>query len=149
MRYPGRPLNNNLEVVMPVLRRFIKPVSFFVLTAFLAVTLYVPAAQAAMIGTDAVVNAAQSQQARDSLRATLDREDVKQQLLAQGVNPDQLQSRVDALTDPEVQQLAARMDQMPAGGDALGIAVLVFLVLLLTDILGYTDIFPFVKKTAR
>jgi hypothetical protein len=134
---------------MTVLRRFINPVSYFVLAAFFAVTLYVPVVQGAIISTDTVVNAMQNQQARDGLRAALEREDVKQQLLAQGVNPDQLQSRIDALTDSEVQQLAATMDQMPAGGDALGIAVLVFLVLLLTDILGYTDIFPFVKKTVR
>ena len=130
-------------------RRLTKPVTFFVVTAFLTVTLYVPFAQAAMVATPAVVNATQSEQTRERLRVTLDREEVKQQLRAQGVSPDQLQARVDALTDAEVQQLAAKMDQLPAGGDALGIALVVFLVLLLTDILGYTDIFPFVKKTVK
>lgn len=134
---------------MLVLRRVTKPVTYLLLTAFFAVTLYVPVAQAAMIGTDAVANAAQNQETRDRLRATLDREDVKQQLQSQGVNPEQLQARVDALTDSEVQQMAATMDQMPAGGDAFGVALVVFLVLLLTDILGYTDIFPFVKKTVN
>jgi len=134
---------------MFALRRFTKPITYFILAAFCAVSLYVPATHAAMIGTDAVVNAAQNSQARDQLRAALEREDVKRQLQSQGVNPEQLQARVDALTDAEVRQLAARMDEMPAGGDALTIAVIVFLVLLLTDILGYTDIFPFVKKTAR
>jgi hypothetical protein len=41
------------------------------------------------------------------------------------------------------------MDKLPAGGDGLGIlvgaALIVFLVLLFTDIAGYTDVFPFVK----
>ena len=45
------------------------------------------------------------------------------------------------------------IDPLPAGGDALGVilgvALIVFLVLLITDIMGYTDIFPFVKKTHR
>jgi hypothetical protein len=134
---------------MLLLRRSTKPIASLVLTAFFAVTLYVPASHAAMIGTDTVIHAAQSQQARDHVRAALDRADVKQQLLAQGVSPDQLQARIDALTDNEVQQLSANMDQLPAGGDVLGVAVVVFLVLLVTDILGYTDIFPFVKKTVH
>ncbi len=134
---------------MQALRSIIKPVAVVVMVGFSALTLHVPAAQAGLVGTDAVVNAAHAQDARDHLRTTLDREDVKQALLARGVSTDQIQARVDALTDQEAQQLAANMDQMPAGGDALALAVFVFLVLLLTDILGFTDIFPFVKKTAR
>jgi hypothetical protein len=139
----------NLETVMQKIRRFTKPISTLALVSFFSMALPAPLTHAAMIGTDKVVSALQDGQARDSLRATLEREDVKQKLRAQGVNPEQLQARVDALTDPEIQQLAAKMDQMPAGGDVLGVAVLVFLVLLVTDILGYTDIFPFVKKTAN
>lgn len=134
---------------MQRLRRFTKPITHVVLAGFCVLTLHVPVTHAALIGTETVVNSAQSQQARDQLRASLDRQEVKQQLLARGVSPDQLQARVDALTDSEVQQLAANIDKLPAGGDALGIAVFVFLVLLLTDILGYTDIFPFVKKTVH
>lgn len=130
-------------------RRLTKPVTHFVLLGFLALTLNAPITNAGLIGTETVVNAAHSQQARDQLRAALDRQEVKQQLLARGVNTDELQARVDALTDSEVQQLSASIDTLPAGGDALGIAVFVFLVLLLTDILGYTDIFPFVKKTVH
>jgi hypothetical protein len=42
------------------------------------------------------------------------------------------------------------MDQLPAGGDGIGTivgaAVLVFLILLITDILGFTHVFPFVKS---
>ena len=59
-------------------------------------------------------------------------------------------ARVNSLTDEEVSQVARQMDQLPAGGDGLaiivGAAVLIFLVLLLTDILGLTDVFKFVKK---
>jgi hypothetical protein len=133
---------------MYMFRRFISPITYFVLAGFIALTFTAPT-QAAMISTETVINASQNQQARDQLRASLNREEVKQQLLARGVDPEQLQGRVDALTDMEVQQLAAGMDKQPAGGDALAIAAFVFLALLLTDILGYTDIFPFVKKTAR
>jgi hypothetical protein len=120
-----------------------------VLFGFLALCLHGPAVQAGLIGTEAIVHAAQTQQARERVQTLLDREEVKQQLLARGVDATQVQARLDALTESELQQLATHADQLPAGGDALGLAVFVFLVLLLTDILGYTDIFPFVKKPAR
>jgi len=65
-------------------------------------------------------------------------------------------SRVAGLSDEEIQQITGRLDELPAGegaGGAIGIVVvailIVFLVLLLTDLLGLTDVFPFVKKKAR
>lgn len=57
-----------------------------------------------------------------------------------------MKARVDALTDAEAQQLARQLDTMPAGGNALGVLLTVFLVLLITDLLGWTDVFPFTKK---
>jgi len=134
---------------MQFLRSILKPVAVVVSVGFVALTLHVPVARAALVNTEVVAEAGQAQSAREHLRTMLDREEVKQALTARGVAAGQVQARVDALTDREAQQLAAQMDQLPAGGDALGVAVFIFLVLLLTDILGFTDIFPFVKKTAR
>jgi len=96
-----------------------------------------------------VVSAAQVQQNRDRIMSTLNRDDVKSRLVAQGVDPAQVQARIDSLTDQEVQTLAAKMDQLPAGGDGLGILVFIFVLLLITDILGFTNIFPFVKHPKR
>lgn len=134
---------------MKHIRLIAKPVMRFVLFAFLAFVLHPPVAQAVMIGTDSVVSAKQTQQMRQALQDMLQRDAVKQKLLAHGINPDQVQARVNSLTDEEAQQLAAKFNQLPAGGDALDLLVLVFLVLLITDILGLTDVFPFVKKPAR
>lgn len=134
---------------MEKLRRLTKPVSHLVIFGLLALSLHLPAAQAGMIGTEAVVNAAQVQQDRERLRQVLNRDDVMVQLTAHGVDPAQVQARVDSLTDQEVQTLATKMDQLPAGGDALGLLVLIFIVLLITDILGFTNIFPFVKHQKR
>ena len=131
---------------MELLRRLTKPVSHLVVLGLLALSLHLPAAHAGMIGTEAVVNAAQTQQYRERLQSALNRDDVQTQLLARGVDPAQVQARVDSLTDEEMQNLAANMDQLPAGGDSvLGVLVFIFIVLLVTDILGYTNIFPFVK----
>lgn len=130
---------------MKLLRRLTKPVSHLVVLGLLALSLHLPAAHAGMIGTEAVVNAAQSQQHRERLHSALNRDDVQAQLLARGVDPAQVQARVDSLTDEEMQTLATNMDQLPAGGSVVGALVLIFLVLLVTDLLGLTSVFPFVK----
>jgi hypothetical protein len=134
---------------MEQLRRLTQPVAHLVVLGMLALSLHLPAANAAMVGTETVVSAAQAQQERERLAQTLSRADVQQQLVARGVDPAQVQARLDSLTDEEVQTLAANMDQLPAGGDALGLLVFIFLVLLFTDIMGFTNIFPFVKHPRR
>jgi Family of unknown function (DUF6627) len=142
---------------MKNLLRLAKPVSHVVVFSLLSFSIYPPAAHAGMIGTEAVIGAAQAQQDRQRLHDILDRDDVKSRLVARGVDPAQVQARVDSLTDQEVRKLAARMDKMPAGGDvldfdlgdAVDLAVLVFLILLVTDILGFTNVYPFVKHPRR
>lgn len=127
-------------------RHLTKPVSYVVTAAILAMSLHLPAANAAMVGTEAVVQAAQAQQERGRIHDALNRKDVTAKLASLGVDPAQVQARVDALTDDEARLLAQRIDQMPAGGGILGAIVLIFLVLLVTDVLGLTDVFPFTKK---
>ena len=132
---------------MKILSRLTKPVSHLVVLSLLALNLYLPAAHAGMIGTEAVVNAAQAQQNRERLHNAFSRDDVQAQLLARGVDPAQVQARLDSLTDEEVQTLATNMDQLPAGGGVVGALVLIFLVLLVTDLLGLTNVYPFVKHS--
>jgi hypothetical protein len=134
---------------MEKLRRLTKPVGHLVVFGLLALSLHLPAAHAGMIGTEAVIDAAQVQQDRERLRTVFNRDDVQAQLMARGVDPAQVQARVDSLTDQEVQSLSGKIDQLPAGGDGLGLLVFLFIVLLITDILGFTNIFPFVKHPKR
>ena len=107
-------------------------------------------ALAGMVGTETVLDITRSEEARDYLSKILAREDIQASLIAQGIDPLEAKARVDSLSDAEVVSLTDQIEQLPAGGSALGIilgtALIVFLVLLITDILGYTDIFPFVKK---
>ena len=62
-----------------------------------------------------------------------------------GVLTSDVKARVAALTDDEAAQVAANIDSLPAGGDVLGVLLIVFLVLLLTDIMGFTKVFPFTR----
>ena len=76
----------------------------------------------------------------------LDRTEVRDALAARGVDAAQVEARVAALTDDEARVLAERLDQLPAGAsDVLGILFAVFIILLITDILGLTKVFPFTR----
>ena len=125
-----------------------KPVVGFVILVFAFATSGVPA-HAAMVHTDEILKETQRNLDGESLRMLLDRSEVRKQLEAWGVNSEEAQARVESLTDQEIAEIAAQMEQAPAGGSAfgtlVGAALIVFLVLLVTDILGYTDVFPFVK----
>ena len=116
------------------------------LICFAPFAVFAPVTQAAMIGTDQVITSTQAQTDRAQLKDTLSRVDLAEQLRSAGVDPVQLQDRVDSLTDEEVAMLNEQFDQLPAGSGILGLAVFVFVVLLITDILGYTNIFPFVES---
>ena len=96
--------------------------------------------QAAMIGTPSE---------RDALLRLLDRAEVQAQLQGYGVSAEQAKARISSLSDAEAAQLAAQIESLPAGGDPAGALIsallIVFLVLLITDILGLTKVFPFTK----
>jgi hypothetical protein len=131
-------------------RRFARTVSVTLAIATTAMSLPAPAS-ARTVGTDEVVRAEAAAPGapldRDTLRALLGRDDVRRQLEAHGVDPAVAASRVDALTDDEVRQIAGRVGQMPAGGaDVIGVLFAIFIILLVTDILGLTKIFPFTRS---
>ena len=106
-------------------------------------------ARAGMLATEQAVTSG----ARARIDALLERADLQAKLAAYGVKASDVKARVAAMSDDEVAQLERRIDSAPAGGDAagalIGAAVLVFIVLLITDILGYTHVFPFTKNMRR
>jgi hypothetical protein len=101
--------------------------------------------QAGMIGTAQVLAAEQNRLDRDRLASLLEREDLQRQLSALGVDVQHAKDRVAGLTDAEVARISQQIDTLPAGGDALGVVVLIFVILIITDALGFTDIFAFVR----
>jgi hypothetical protein len=127
-----------------------KPLAILLVLTFVSLTIVGTRAQAALVGTSQILDQGYQEVDRDRLRAFLDRAEVRTQLEALGVDRDIARARIDSLTNEEVADLVDRLDQLPAGGDGfgalVGAALLVFIILLITDLLGLTDIFPFVKK---
>lgn len=103
-------------------------------------------AQAGIVSTEEVVSVQAAAANRDKVNGFLAREDVRQSLEAQGVDAAAAIERVKAMSDAEVAQLAGRVDQAPAGGNIIGVLFTVFVILLVTDILGLTKVFPFTRS---
>ncbi len=112
---------------------------------------FVQTAQATMVGTEQLAQAHQGVASRtgDEARAHLNemfaRADVQARLEKLGVNAADARDRVASLTDEDAARLAGQIDQAPAGG-IIGVILFVFFVLLVTDILGFTKVFPFTRS---
>ncbi len=131
------------------MKRMSRPVAALVAVC-LSYAGFMHSAQAALIGTEQVAAAERVPgvgDARSQVLATLARTDVTQALVQRGVDPAQVRARVAALTDAEAAQLAQQIDSAPAGAsDVLGVIVFIFVLLLVTDILGLTKVFPFTRS---
>jgi hypothetical protein len=111
-----------------------------VLSAALVNVGFVSAASAAIVETEALVTTSRDADLA-TVRAQLDRADVRAKMQELGVAPEAVDSRLASLSDRELGQLAADMERAPAGGDALAIIGIVFLVLLILEVVGVIDIF--------
>lgn len=103
-------------------------------------------AYASMVSTASALQQEQLSVDRAALAEMVDRQAVKEQLLELGVEPQAAKERVAAMTDEEIRQLNQHLAEMPAGGDVLGVLLILFIVFVITDMLGATDIFPFVHS---
>jgi len=112
-----------------------------ILFAALAVVGMPLPAQAGIVGSEQLLQSERSTVQREQLQQWMARDDVRQQLQSLGVDAGQAAERIDALTDQELQQLALNMDAQPAGGDIIGVIGIVFVVLLILELVGVTNIF--------
>ena len=134
-----------------MLKKFMRPVSLLLVVSFCLLNFNVPNAQAKMVGTDTIIAEQQALDQQAQVADFMAREDVKQIMTQYGVDPVEAQQRVDSLSDEELASLASSIDQLPAGagavGAVVGAVVLIFLVLLVTDLVGLTHVFPFVNHS--
>jgi uncharacterized small protein (DUF1192 family) len=100
-----------------------------------------------MVGTQDVIAYEQGAVDRARIAELLQRDEVRDQLLAHGVSVAEAEARIAALTDAEARLMADRMDSMPAGA-ANGWAILggILLILVITDLMGVTNVFPFINN---
>ncbi len=134
---------------MKFLTSYRRPLAALLVAAMASLSLPVVPVHAAMVGTDRVI-AQDEGLPRDRVTAFLKREDVRAEMRNLGISPAEAEARVAALSDAEIDKIAGHIDELPAGqgavGAIIGAAVLIFIILLITDLLGLTHVFGFTKK---
>ncbi|TNC79650.1 MAG: hypothetical protein C9356_18005 [Oleiphilus sp.] len=108
--------------------------------------LHLNLAQAAMVSTESRIADIQQISDRKQLTELLATEQAQDALVHLGVAPDVVAERVQVMTPAELAHLNAEIEQMPAGAGILGVVVLVFVVLIVLDLLGTTNVFPAIKS---
>lgn len=128
------------------MQRLKQLLAFVLILSFTSITLAQPA-QASLISTEEVARSVALENG-DSPHATLldmfERDEVRAQLEYHGVSNEEAKARIAALTDEEAAHFVSQIEDAPAGG-IIGAILLVFFVLLITDILGFTRVFPFTQ----
>lgn len=113
-----------------------------ILTLNLAGLGFVQSAGAGVIGTEAAIEMQERSERIERINSVLAKQKVQQEMLRLGVDPEAAQARIASLSDSELQQLEARMNDLPAGADgALTVLGIVLLVLLVLELVGVTDVF--------
>jgi hypothetical protein len=123
------------------------------LSGVLAVTIMAQSSWANVATTQDLLSHSSSSEPLTTINTYLERSDVSLKLEAMGIDTQTAKERVAALSNEEASRLAAEIDTLPAGGDAVGsivgAAVFIFIVLLITDLLGWTKVFSFTRPIVR
>ena len=106
-------------------------------------------AQSAMVTTESQITTAQANYDRAQLQSIVKSEEARDWLLSLGVSPDTVDQRIANMTPDELAEFNQHLNDMPAGGSIVGVILVVFLVLLVLDLLGTTNVFPVIKPINR
>lgn len=126
-----------------------KTLSIFTASLLMISMMTCQAAYAAYVPSNQAFTSTQTEQYRADIASALDKQVFQEALKAQGVSADEVKARLSMLSPSQIEQLKTQLDTIPAGegafGVAVGAAVFIFVVLLITDIVGATDVFDFDK----
>ena len=104
-----------------------------------------PTVSASLVSTSEIVAEQQSNIERDTLILAFERDDVQAILVSKGVDIEMAKLRVASMTDQEIKVLNGKMDALPAGSSAVGTIGFILVVLLITDLVGWTNVYSFIN----
>jgi len=116
---------------MHPIRKKAQPVAILMIILTLLLSVPYQAAFAALVETETMLDMSRGQEARETLKQFMARKDIRTAIVSQGVDPLEADARLNSLSDAEVIQLADQIDQLPAGGDVLGLAIAVLVIVIL------------------
>ena len=134
---------------MRVSSAWFKAVALSIAAAMFMSCLPLGAARAGLVTTEQLLDQTAAAGERERLAAVLQRDDVRRQMEALGVDRDEAVARLASLSDAEVREIAGRIDQLPAGQSFLAgvliVAGAVLIALVILDLVGVTDVFAFIN----
>ncbi len=98
-------------------------------------------AYAGVITTQQALSAEARASTELQVRTALARDEVRQAMQQLGVNPVDADARIASLSDAELMQLQGEVDRLPAGEGVLAVIGIVFVVLLILELVGVTNVF--------
>jgi len=116
---------------MHPIRKKAQPIAILMIVLTLLLSVPYQAAFGALVGTETMLGMSRGQEARETLKQFMALEDVRTTIVSQGIDPLEADARLNSLSDAEVIQLADQIDQLPAGGDVLGLAIAVLVIVIL------------------
>lgn len=120
---------------------FVKRASTFVVAICLTLLPVLQTANAAIIQTEIAIEITERQQQIDHINEVLARDAVQNVLIRFGVDPVDASTRVQSLTNAELQILEQQLANLPAGGtgfvEVVGIVAIVLLVLELLNVTNF------------
>ena len=135
---------------MNVIRKVLKPMSIALAVLMFLTATPVHSVLAAMIDTETIMDSARGRQAREYLHQMMARKDIHDAIVSQGIDPNEAWARINSLSDNEIIRIADQIDQPPAGAGLIEFLVIIilagFIVLVILDLTGVMDVFPFIKS---
>ena len=116
---------------MTNLRRYRIYIAWPLMVLMMSMALPMGYARAALVTTEQAIERSDAAVDRAEIKSLLSRDDIKGQLAAMGVNADEAAARIDSLSDAEVAEIASRIDGLPAGQGAVGIAVILLIIVII------------------
>jgi len=131
---------------MNALKKYAKPSCVYLAIVLLLVSTWYQSASAAMIGTERLLPAGRCQEARDYPNQVLARQEVRNALIAQGIDPREAELRLASLTDEEIELLAQKIDDLTAGRGVVIFSLIIVAVIVVAFIIfnytNVTNVFP-------
>lgn len=128
-------------------------ISKLILSFILSMTIFTQVSFAQMASTEVLFQQSDAASSKEKVTQFMIREDVAKQFEKMGVDQKMLKDRIASMTDAEVSKISYQIDTLPAGGDAgaslIGAVIFIFVLLLITDILGLTKVFNFTKPISH
>ncbi len=128
---------------MHTFQKTAKPIIIFAMILLLLMSTLNQPAGATMVGTEKLLISDRNQETRSYLQQMMSRKDIKVALVARGIDLQEAQTRIDSLTDREIELIFDNINDLPAGGvDATFVLILVGVIVVLTIIVEYTSAVP-------